>query len=152
MQVCVRGAEVESKAGRVQVSHIQGTAKVKTNAGKIQAKEVGSASLQTDMGRVVVENVKAKLDVKTIAGEVDVKTDFTVSDDWNLQTDMGKISISLPKSSSVKIHAKTDMGSIRGSGSNGNAGNNMNGPNADYKYGGRAVSNQCPNQRRGDLG
>jgi hypothetical protein len=125
----VANADIDTNAGRVQVSNIPGKATIRTNAGSVEVREVGQAWVKTEMGRVTADNVKGKLDVSTNAGEVDVKTMYPAAADWYVKTDVGKISLAFPKESSVNIHATAEIGSIKG------PSGNSNGPNAEYKYG-----------------
>ncbi|WP_018132382.1 DUF4097 family beta strand repeat-containing protein [Effusibacillus pohliae] len=125
----VAGVNVESDAGKVTVEKIAGPVKVKSDAGAIDVSEAGRVELESDMGSVTVRDIKENVQVRAHAGRVDVRTSVPVGGDWDLQTDMGSITLSYPAASSVTLEAKTDMGSISGPGFN------QHGPNASVVRG-----------------
>ena len=120
--------------GSIKAERVNGRIELRTGDGAINTREVsGELSFVTSDGSVRVDDAQGRLNVDTGDGSVDVGGKFTVvklhtgdgsviyraaegsamSDDWEITTGDGSVSVYLPRQFNAEIDAHTGDGGIR---------------------------------------
>lgn len=131
-----RDANINARSGdgSIKIERVNGKLELRTADGSIRASEVtGELSLDTSDGSVAVERAEGKLFVDTSDGSVDVAGKFAsvklhtgdgsvvyraepgsaMSDDWDITTGDGTVSVYLPPDFGAELDAHTGDGAIR---------------------------------------
>jgi DUF4097 and DUF4098 domain-containing protein YvlB len=124
----------QSGDGSIRVERITGTIELRTGDGSIRASQVdGVITLNTGDGSVHVDGGSGRIDVDTGDGSVDVAGNLTavklhtgdgsivyraessaeMSDDWDIMTGDGSVTLYLPPQFSAELDARTNDGGIR---------------------------------------
>jgi hypothetical protein len=120
--------------GSIRIEHVTGRLELSTGDGTIRASEVdGVMTLHTGDGSVHVDNGQGQIDVDTGDGSVEVGGNLTavklhtgdgsivfradsrvvMSDDWDISTGDGTVTLYLPPDFSAELDARTSDGGIR---------------------------------------
>lgn len=131
-----RRANIDARSGdgSIKVERVTGKLELKTSDGSIRASDVaGELSLDTNDGSVTVENAEGRLVVDTGDGSVNVTGKLAaiklhtgdgsvvyraavgsaMTDDWEITTGDGTVSVYLPPGFGADVDAHTGDGSIR---------------------------------------
>jgi hypothetical protein len=103
--------------GSVRATRLSGEITVRSGDGSIRMDRIeGKIDLETDDGSITLEAKPAMLRARTSDGSirVDVEPDSVMSEDWDIQTGDGSVTVSLPSSFNAEIDAETRDGSVRG--------------------------------------
>jgi DUF4097 and DUF4098 domain-containing protein YvlB len=120
--------------GSIRVERVTGTIELRTGDGSIRASQVeGAITLNTGDGSVHVDGSSGRLDVDTGDGSVDVagnlsavklrtgdgsivfraETTAEMTDDWDIMTGDGSVTLYLPPQFNAELDARTNDGGIR---------------------------------------
>jgi hypothetical protein len=120
--------------GSIRIERVMGKLDLSTGDGTIRASDVdGVMTLHTGDGSVHVDNGQGQIDVDTGDGSVDVSGNLTavklhtgdgsivfradarivMSDDWDISTGDGSVTLYLPRDFSAELDARTSDGGIR---------------------------------------
>jgi hypothetical protein len=131
-----RRSDVTARSGdgSIRIERVNGRIEVRTGDGAIRAMEVGGdLTLHTGDGSVTVERADGRLDVETGDGGVDVagrlgrvrlhtgdgsivyraEAESAMTDDWELTTGDGGVTLYLPDRFNAELDAHTGDGGIR---------------------------------------
>ena len=131
-----RSANINARSGdgSIRVERVTGKLELRTGDGSIRASDIaGELSLDTNDGSVTVENAEGKLVVDTSDGSVDVtgklaavklhtgdgsvvyraEPGSAMSDNWEITTGDGTVSVYLPAGFGADVDAHTGDGAIR---------------------------------------
>lgn len=124
----------QSGDGSIRIERITGTIELRTGDGSIRASQVdGVMTLNTGDGSVHVDGGSGRIDVDTGDGSVDVAGNLTavklrtgdgsivyradgiagMTDDWDITTGDGSVTLYLPPQFSAELDARTNDGGIR---------------------------------------
>jgi DUF4097 and DUF4098 domain-containing protein YvlB len=124
----------QSGDGSIRIERITGTIELRTGDGSIRASQVdGVMTLNTGDGSVHVDGGRGRIDVDTGDGSVDVAGNLTavklrtgdgsivyradgiagMTDDWDITTGDGNVTLHLPPQFSAELDARTNDGGIR---------------------------------------
>jgi DUF4097 and DUF4098 domain-containing protein YvlB len=122
--------------GSVTIEDINGKINLKTNDGSIRASRVageifvrsgdgsirvdraeGKLDLETEDGSITVEAKPSSLRVRTTDGSIrmEIEADSAMSEDWDVQTADGSVTLSLPTTFNAELDAETRDGAVRAS-------------------------------------
>jgi hypothetical protein len=102
--------------GSVRGTRLTGAITVRSGDGSIRMDRIeGTIDLETDDGSITLEAKPAVLRARTSDGSirVDVDPDSVMTEDWDIQTSDGSVTISLPSSFDGEIDAETRDGAVR---------------------------------------
>jgi len=131
-----RQANIRAKSGdgSIRVERVTGNLELRTGDGSIRATEIsGEISLNTGDGSITVDGAEGRLSLDTGDGGVNVagkltglklhtgdgsivyraESGSTMSDDWEITTGDGGVTLYLPKNFDADLDAHTGDGSIR---------------------------------------
>jgi DUF4097 and DUF4098 domain-containing protein YvlB len=124
---------VRTDHGSVEAHDLQGRITLKTDHGNIEASNLqGQFHLQTDHGDISADGLQGSAKIKTDKGDISVRqstligssrlsTDaglisfegtLDLAGDYEMRSDEGTITVTLPPDASFYLDAKTDVGSI----------------------------------------
>jgi DUF4097 and DUF4098 domain-containing protein YvlB len=104
--------------GSVAVTQLIGEIRVRSGYGSIRIdKSIGSLDLETERGRIAVNGKPSVLRAKTGLGAVtaDIDDATVMTDDWELTTGAGGMTVTLPAAFNAELHAETSSGAVRSS-------------------------------------
>ena len=122
--------------GSISVEDVNGKVTLNTNDGSVSASRVtGEIFARSGDGAIRMERVEGKLDLETEDGSInleakptslrartadgsirlDVDPDSAMSEDWDVQTADGSVTLTLPGSFDAEIDAQTRDGAVRAS-------------------------------------
>lgn len=104
--------------GSVRASRVAGEIRVRSGDGSIRMDRVeGKLDLETEDGSINLEAKPTSLRARTADGSirVEIEPDSAMSDDWDVQTADGSVTLMLPMSFNALIDAETRDGSVRAS-------------------------------------
>jgi DUF4097 and DUF4098 domain-containing protein YvlB len=107
---------LRSGDGNVTASRVSGEVEVRTEDGTIRMENAtGKLDLNTGDGSIVLDARPSVLRAKTGDGSIRVQLDpdTSMSDNWDLTTSDGSITLRLPSSFDADLDAETDDGSVR---------------------------------------
>jgi DUF4097 and DUF4098 domain-containing protein YvlB len=125
---------VKTDDGAIRIERVNGRLELRTGDGSIRANDVsGELVLNTEDGSVVVDGAEGRLVLETGDGGVNVAGQLTavrmhtgdgsvvyraspgvsMSDDWDISTGDGSVSLYLPRGFSAELDAHTGDGSIK---------------------------------------
>ena len=102
--------------GSVRGSRLTGDITVRSGDGSIRMDRVeGRLDLETEDGSIGLDAKPTMLRAKTSDGSVrlEIETDTAMSEDWDIQTDDGSVTLTLPSSFNGQLDAQTSDGSVR---------------------------------------
>ena len=131
-----RQANINARSGdgSIRIERVQGKLELRTSDGSIRASDIaGELSLDTNDGSVTVENAEGRLIVDTSDGSVNVTGKLAavklhtgdgsvvyradagsaMSDNWEITTGDGTVSVYLPAGFAAEVDAHTGDGAIR---------------------------------------
>ncbi|MDP2321941.1 MAG: DUF4097 family beta strand repeat-containing protein [Acidobacteriota bacterium] len=104
--------------GSVTATRLSGDIQVRSGDGSIRLDKVtGTFDLETDDGSIGFEGQPSVLRLKTGDGSVRVKIDpdTVMTDNWDLTTGDGSVTLTLPSAFNAELDAETSDGSVRAS-------------------------------------
>jgi DUF4097 and DUF4098 domain-containing protein YvlB len=104
--------------GTVRATRLTGEITVRSGDGAIRMERIeGAIDLETDDGSIVLDAKPAVLRARTSDGSirVEIEPDSAMTDDWDIQTGDGSVTVSLPSSFNGQVDAETRDGSVRAS-------------------------------------
>jgi len=106
--------DVQGTSGSVLVRSFNGPISARTEMGRVEmVSTIGDLRLDTQSGPVVVTDFSGGgLEAHTNMGSVQARTDLPLAGDVKLSTQSGSITLSLPGSSSMRVTARTNAGSL----------------------------------------
>ena len=131
-----RSSQVSATSGdgSIAIEDVNGKVTLKTNDGSVSASRVtGEIFARSGDGSIRMERVAGKLDLETEDGSInleakptalrahtadgsirlDVEADSAMSEDWDVQTADGSVTLTLPGSFNAQIDAETRDGAVR---------------------------------------
>jgi DUF4097 and DUF4098 domain-containing protein YvlB len=102
--------------GSVRASRVSGEILVRSGDGSIQMERAeGKFDLETEDGSIGLEAKPTVLRARTADGSIrlDVEPDSAMSEDWDLQTADGSVTLALPSSFNAELDAETRDGAVR---------------------------------------
>ncbi len=128
----IGNVEIRSSAAEIELSSIEGAITVENSSGKtlgellfgpvvvrqaqgeIDLKFVeGDIRVKSSTADVTIRQDRGALDLTTTAGNVDIQTNLDSSRDYLVQTESGRISLSIPETSSGDLRIESQTGDIR---------------------------------------
>jgi DUF4097 and DUF4098 domain-containing protein YvlB len=104
--------------GNVTASRVSGEVEVRTDDGAIRMQDAsGKLDLDTRDGSIVLDARPSVLRAKTGDGSIRVQlaAETAMTDNWDLTTSDGSVTLTLPSSFDAELDAETNDGSVRGS-------------------------------------
>ena len=104
--------------GSVTATRLSGDVQVRSGDGSIRLDKVsGKLDLETDDGSIGFEGKPSLLRLKTGDGSVraQIDVDTVMTDNWDLTTGDGSITLTLPSAFNAELDAETSEGSVRSS-------------------------------------
>jgi hypothetical protein len=101
--------------GNIEASNLQGQIRLQTDHGDISASGLqGSAKLKTDKGDISVRQsaLIGSSRLSTDSGLISFDGTLDLAGDYEMRSDEGTITVTLPPDASFSLDAKTDVGSI----------------------------------------
>ena len=102
--------------GSVRASRVSGEILIRSGDGSIRMERAeGKLDLETEDGSIGLEAKPTVLRARTADGSIrlDVEPDSAMSEDWDVQTADGSVTLSLPRSFNAMLDAETRDGSVR---------------------------------------
>jgi Putative adhesin len=102
--------------GSVRASRVTGELSVRSGDGSIRLDAVeGKLDLETDDGSIGVEAKPTALRARTADGSIRLRVDADtkMTEDWDVQTADGSVTLTLPSSFDAELDAETRDGSVR---------------------------------------
>lgn len=106
---------LKTDKGNIETSNLQGQIDIQTDHGNITTNNLqGSAKLKTDKGNIFVEQstLAGSSRLSTDAGQISFDGTLDPTGDYEMHSDTGTITVTLPPDTSFHLDAKTDTGSI----------------------------------------
>lgn len=124
--------DVQQKNGNIKAQsiHLRETFHGRSTNGRIELDDLaGEFNLTSTNGTITVQNIRGKVEAKTTNGKVNIDgnvswvkarttngsitaTSETVSDDWDLKTTNGNVTLTLPNEADAQLTARTTNGSV----------------------------------------
>ena len=104
--------------GSVRASRVNGELTVRSGDGSIRLEAVeGKIDLETDDGSIGIEGRPTALRARTADGSIRlrVEADAKMTEDWDVQTADGSVTLTLPSSFNGELDAETRDGAVRAS-------------------------------------
>ena len=104
--------------GSVSATRLSGDIRVRSGDGSIRLDKVtGKLDLETDDGSIGFEGQPSVLRLKTGDGSVraQIDPDTVMTDNWDLTTGDGSVTLTLPSAFNAELDAETSEGSVRSS-------------------------------------
>jgi DUF4097 and DUF4098 domain-containing protein YvlB len=104
--------------GSVTATRLSGDIRVRSGDGSIRLDKVtGKLDLETDDGSIGFEGKPSVLHVKTGDGSIraQIDADAVMADNWDLTTDDGSVTLTLPSAFHAELDAETSDGVVRSS-------------------------------------
>lgn len=106
---------VQTDNGKVSVRDLDGSLEVRSRNGRISAVGVlGDISAATENGGIRIENPKGDVVAESENGAIELTSEKPLDKNYLLQSRQGKLSVRLPKNSSLEMEASTRHGRISG--------------------------------------
>lgn len=108
-------ATLKTDKGNIETSNLQGQIDIQTDHGNITTNNLqGSAKLKTDKGNIFVKQstLTGSSRLSTDAGHISFDGTLDPTGDYEMHSDTGTITVTLPPDASFHLDAKTDTGSI----------------------------------------
>ena len=111
--------DAESGAGAISVAGARKEVEAKTGAGNITISFAGDgygkADSKSGSGSILIENAGGPIKAETASGNIQASSRvLSASDDIEIKSSAGNVTLSLPQGVNAKIEAETSMGSITG--------------------------------------
>lgn len=104
--------DLETRAGRIAVTGIQGAIMAESSAGSVNIQECkGPVKARTRAGTVKLENVEGTVSARTSAGSIRFLGVLSKAESW-FRTSVGAIDITLRGQPDLTVEASTTLGSI----------------------------------------
>lgn len=114
---------LESDMGRVEAEDCVAGIRAGNRLGEINLKNIrGDIAAETSMGRITVTNPGGNVTARGRNGSILLASDRPLDRTYAIQADNGQITMRLPRSSSLRLQASSDHGSISGMESPGGQG------------------------------
>ncbi|SDS24594.1 Putative adhesin [Paenibacillaceae bacterium GAS479] len=104
--------QLSARDGGINVSRIEGGLSAYTSNGNLDIADiVGEAILETKNGYIHVEQVTKSLQADTLNGEIRIRSS-KVGGNWNIDSSIGEVSLSLPTIASFEMDGAVTFGTI----------------------------------------
>lgn len=135
--ISAESLELKTSMGRVEAEGVTGSIDAASRMGEVSLKEIsGDITAETSMGRVNIVNPAGVVSAVSKNGSVSLSSDRPLNGKYSLRSDLGQVTLRLPRSSDLRIQAVTEHGGI--SGLEGNRTNQSGGSRGDLTLGGGA--------------
>ena len=104
--------DLATTSGAIDVSGLEGEAKVKTDSGKIRLSNIkGAAQASSSSGNIDIKDCSKISLIRNGSGEVSFQASG-MENDLDIETDSGDIKVKLKRSLKARIVAKTESGAV----------------------------------------
>jgi hypothetical protein len=107
---------LKTNDGSIRASRVAGEIFVRSGDGSIRVDRAeGKLDLETEDGSITVEAKPSSLRLRTTDGSIrmEIEADSAMSEDWDVQTADGSVTLSLPTSFNGELDAETRDGAVR---------------------------------------
>lgn len=102
----------DSSNGKIELTKVDGNVDLKTSNGIINVTGVqGDVKAETNNGKVNINNVGGDLRVKSDNGAIVIHS-AQLSGDWQAETNLGAIEVTLPERADAFVEANTEVGAV----------------------------------------
>ena len=106
-------AKAKTSGGSIKVAELRGSLDAHTSGGSIRANNVeGPIAVKTSGGSIDIANAKGKVDASTSGGSVSASFESPISDEVQLKTSGGGVTLKVPETSAFDLDASTSGGSV----------------------------------------
>jgi DUF4097 and DUF4098 domain-containing protein YvlB len=110
---CEGEQQVKTSGGKIDVTGGKGSFDGKTSGGPVSVKDFhGAVQVKTSGGKIVVDNVAGKVDGKTTGGGIEASFASPPSDEVNLFTSGGGVTLRVPENAAFDLDAATSGGNV----------------------------------------
>ncbi|MHB9059154.1 MAG: hypothetical protein ACYC53_10085 [Bacillota bacterium] len=105
--------DIQSSFGSLELVDVAGKVDARTSNGSVLIERPGGdVSARTSFGKIEIVDSKGAVSAHTSNGSVEVRTEYSVVADYDIDTSFGSVQLSFPRDSKVTIHARTQFGAI----------------------------------------
>lgn len=119
---------INTENGKIAVRDLEGSLEAESENGRITVTGVsGNITVETENGGIKVENPGGDVVAESENGSVELTSEGPLNKNYLLQSEQGKLSVRLPRTSDLEIEARTNHGRISGMNDENNSGVSQDG-------------------------
>lgn len=105
-------SNLETKNGTITAAEVQGKLYANTLNGSLEIKQIeGDIEAETKNGKIKIDGAGASVKADTLNGSIELNSG-TVGGDWDLDSSIGEIKLSMPEDGNFTIYGSVTFGNI----------------------------------------
>jgi len=106
--------DIQSKFGEITLEDLTGNVKVDSKFGKIEIENIqGDVQVENDFGEIRMKDIFGKMDIENNQGEISYRSTKVANEDITLNTKMGGVNLSLPRTQQGTFDLRSAFGGIQ---------------------------------------